>query len=55
VDTGRTVAVISPFNGFQDGGRPSSWILESSEISKVRDYCVILPYFTVIDESIAEI
>jgi len=56
---GQTVAEIWRFNGFQNGGRPPSWILEIQifqRSGRLRDpFCIILPNFAKIRQSIAVI
>jgi len=59
IKIGQTVEEIWRFNGFRNGGRPPSWILEIQIFQRfgwLRDpFCIIVPNFAKIGQSDAVI
>jgi len=59
INIGQTVAEIWQFNGFQNGGRPSSWVCEIQIFYRSerlrRRVCISVPNFVEIGQTIAEI
>jgi len=59
IKIGQTVAEIWRFSGFQNGGRPPSWILEIQifyRSGRLSDpFCIIVPNFAKIGQSAAVI
>jgi len=59
IKIGQTVAKIWRFNGFQDGGRPPSWILEIQIFQRSGllgdPFCIIMPSLVQIGQTVHEI
>jgi len=51
----QTVVQLWRFNGFQNGGRPSTWILTVATVQVVSLCDVIVQNFMAIDQTVAEI
>jgi len=56
IKIGKTVAEIWQFNGFQNGGRPPSWICEIQLLQRSeRLIGISIPNFVEIGQTVAEI
>jgi len=55
IKIGQTVAEIWRFNGFQNGDRSPSWILEIQFLTVSDPFCIIVPNFVKIGQSAAVI